>query len=412
MRFDELLERLGVDAWKARSRLKLEWAKWGWRVGRGVACTLAGCTYGLVLISPIGDHTEAAMRRVWYALRGERALVAPVMMVRVDDAAYARVNKASGEPFPRDVIADGILRIADGGARMILLDMIFRRETTPDVDKRLREALAATPSVIGRGLLLQEETGPDGKQRMNRIRLEPRRMYRESAKAVMSLKVAAGNGVVENISLGPTEGVVGTSRVPLVEPIRDIVAPDIKEPGWRDLVNYYGEPFTIPSVGLAEILDSDAESLARHFKGKVVFVGVTTTLSTGLSSLNDTFAVPVSRSRMFGVEIHATIAANLLEGSWLRRLRPEVEMMFGVTLAFVAAYITLSLRPNRGLPLVAIIGAGWLTCSYAAFSWYCYFLPAATLVCLVCPAIVALRLGLPAMRERSRRRYESGPGDT
>ncbi|MCB0325495.1 MAG: CHASE2 domain-containing protein [Bdellovibrionales bacterium] len=400
MGFDNLLERLGVDPWMAKSRLKLAWRRWGWRVARGFACALAGCGCAVIAMSPIGERTEGQLRRAWYSIRGERALVAPVTVVRIDDAAFLHANKASGEPFPRDVIAKGLRRIGDAGARMVMLDMIFRRETTPEIDSKLREALAATPSVIGRAIMAQGERDADGGKRVNRMRLEPQRLFAENAGAVMSLKVTTTNGMVESISLGAEGTLTGRAEVPLLEPLREFVNPDLGAPGWRDLINYYGGPFTVPSVGFVEVLEGDTETLARHFKDRLVFIGAMTNLSTGLASLNDTFVVPVSASRMFGVEIHTTIAANLLEKSWLKRLSPEVEAIILVALGFGVTLLLLSLRLSVAAPFVIAVAVAWLGCSYVGFSALDYFIPAGTFAVIVVPGVIALRLSVPAVLTR------------
>ena len=387
----------------ARERLKQLWNKWGWRLGRGVACTAVALFYGLLFVTPVGERSELLLRRLWYGIRGERAVTAPVMMARIDDAAYTRVNKAGVETFPRDVLAEAVMRIADAGARMIFLDFILRKETSPEADEKLRLALAHAPSVIGRTLQYKLETGPDGERIARRVELKPRRPFQDAAKMTASLHVAVSHGVVEKISLGPDDTLSGKPLVPLLGPLRTLVSPELTAPGWRDLINYYSGPFTIPSIGLMDVLDADEEELVRYFKDSAVFVGITTELGSGQGGSNDTFNVPVLGTRMFGVEIHATIAANLLDGTWLRRFGPEVEVVVGALLSFICTFILLSLRPVHGIAVLGAVTTIWLLLSYMAFAKLHHFIPGALLVVIVVPALIALRLGAPAVVARSRK---------
>ena len=403
MGLDSFLIKQGVDPWMARQRLKQLWNKWGWRLGRGAACTGAALFYGLLFVTPVGERSELLLRRLWYGIRGERAVTAPVMMARIDDAAYTRVNKAGVETFPREVLAEAVVRIADAGARMIFLDFILRKETTPEADDKLRQALAHAPSVIGRTLQYKLETGPDGERIARRVELKPRRPFQDAAKMTASLHVVVSHGVVEKISLGPDDTLSDKSLVPLLGPLRTLVSPELEAPGWRDLINYYGGPFTIPSIGLMDVLDADEDELVRYFKDRAVFVGITTQLGSGQGGSNDTFNVPVSGTRMFGVEIHATIAANLLDGTWLRRSGPAVEVVVGALLSFLLAFALLTLRPIRAVGVLGLVSTAWLLMSYMLFFKVYYFIPGALLIVIVVPALIALRLGVPAVIARSSR---------
>ncbi len=107
-----------------------------------------------------------------------------------------------------------------------------------------------------------------------------------------------------------------TSRY--LDRFRDFVRPGLPAPGRWDLINYYGPPATLPSISLARLLDDGEEVPSEYFRDRVVFIGsqAVPELARGGSG-EGLVPYPSLCEWMFGVEIHSTIAANLLDGTWL-----------------------------------------------------------------------------------------------
>lgn len=90
---------------------------------------------------------------------------------------------------------------------------------------------------------------------------------------------------------------------------------------------------------------SDAE-MKKYFGGRMVFIGATATI------LKDTFQMPLfisdvstdSESRISGVEIHATVAAMLLDGVYLHSQATQGTILTMFALTLLAALWTLLLR--------------------------------------------------------------------
>ena len=88
--------------------------------------------------------------------------------------------------------------------------------------------------------------------------------------------------------------------------------------------------------------------------------------------------------RMFGVEIHATAAANLIEGKWIRRGSVTAETL---ALGLVSVLLTLALlhaRPVRGALLVVGYAAGWGGVAFWSLQRG-VFVPGAALALVVAP---------------------------
>jgi len=82
------------------------------------------------------------------------------------------------------------------------------------------------------------------------------------------------------------------------------------DPQGRLLINYYGPPKTFPHYSVTEILARNFE--IGTFKDKVVLIGAT---AVGIYDMRNTPVSPVFP----GVEIHATVIDNILEGRFLKK---------------------------------------------------------------------------------------------
>jgi adenylate cyclase len=126
--------------------------------------------------------------------------------------------------------------------------------------------------------------------------------------------------------------------IPNAEEFYQPIATDEAGRAW---VNYYGNkasPSLIPTYEFSAVLDGTVG--AKELAGKVLFVGTTE------ETLGDNKAIPIDAS-FPGVEVNASVAANLIEASFLYQY--QYYFWFGVFLltlgAFLLYKITLRLNP-------------------------------------------------------------------
>jgi adenylate cyclase len=162
----------------------------------------------------------------------------------------------------------------------------------------------------------------------------------------------------------------------------------------RLLVDYAGPPGTIPHIPAVDVLEGRIQPEA--LRDRIVFLGAT---AEGTYDLRVT---PVSQ--VFpGVEKHANVAANILEGRALR-LPGWAGLLeaAAVTLApFLLAWILPRVRPLAGLAVAAGLVAAALASAHAAFRlgvWLPVFYPILTLA----TGVVAITGFLYATEERKR----------
>src|SRR5262249_53290556 len=102
----------------------------------------------------------------------------------------------------------------------------------------------------------------------------------------------------------------------------------LRDPASR-FIDYYGPArIGIKTVSVYQALDPDQYLPRDFFRGKIVFVGLSNPTASGPAP-KDAFLTPFTGGRgetTYGVEIHATIAANLLEGRRFELLHPGLEM--------------------------------------------------------------------------------------
>jgi CHASE2 domain-containing sensor protein len=375
-------------------RIRRDWRTVAPFIKRTLFATLFGCLPVLLISTGITEVVEPLLLRQWFNLRGRRDAPDAVTIVRLDKPAYDLVRLSTGEMYPRDRLADGIEKIADAGARLIVLDAILQRTgDNPEADQALAHALAASPSIIGRHTEEITDIDSKGDRKRRRFPVLPVEPFRSAAKAVIPLEVRLINGVVQGICLSNDRDVLSDIRVPLLAPLREFVSGDIPEPGGFDFINFYGGPSTLTSLSLAEVIGDGRPIDSNYFKDRVVFIGVASAAGAGIEAGKDTFLTSVSRSPMHGVEIHATIAANLIDQSWIRRLPAQIESLTLGLLALAISFIILSAGAVAA-PLLAVTGGVvWLGLSYYAFSELYTFVPALTLTACVFPPAVAFRWG-------------------
>lgn len=121
-------------------------------------------------------------------------------------------------------------------------------------------------------------------------------------------------------------------------------------------LNFYGQAATIPTYSFAELADAD-------LRGKIIFVGAT---ATGFGDRHAT-----SYDATFpGVELHATLAANVIEQRFLRRdaltWSGDIALaLMAATLGFLAASLD---RPLLGTLATATAFVAFAVVLQAAFS--------------------------------------------
>jgi CHASE2 domain-containing sensor protein len=265
---------------------------------------------------------------------------------------------------------------------MVMVDFVFG-SSGPSADgaNELIAALQSLPTVIG--------SYTDGDKS-----LQPLPKFQEAAKYTIKLNVLTLNKMVMLISSDRRKDAPIDERIPLIVPIEEFRREAVSIPGPLDHINFYGPPGTIENISYETLFTGDENVLAEKVKNRFVFIGLGSNYDHGVRNQHDTFITPVSTDiePMFGVEIHATIAANLLDGSYLRRLDRRLELLIMPIFALLVTYAGYL----RGALFILSANAAWGIFTYIAFAYFNLLIPCLPIFYLVLP----LQLILLGVRNR------------
>jgi len=154
-------------------------------------------------------------------------------------------------------------------------------------------------------------------------------------------------------------------------------------------INYYGPPATLPTLSYNDILSADKtgiEHLRKRIKNKAVFIGAArTTWSSQKDGFYTVFSQPDGLD-LSGVEIAATVYANLLEDTALEPVPPVISIAL-LAVCGLGACLLCFLLPT----LPAALGLAALVICYIAASGYCFDRHS-----LWPPLVIPLSLQVPA----------------
>lgn len=344
-----------------------------------------------LFFSDFSQQFETGLIDAWYSYRPSQPVPQSVTVVRVDPRSLRRLGLTPKHSIGFANLAEAIERIAAAGPKLIVLDIYFSALSSSDeVNERLMRALSSTPTVIARGIVPHIDTDLAGGQHLDLERTIPPPMFTSSAKRVLPMMVRTDrDGVVRKINLSTSISPIPLERTPLLESLREHVSPDVEQPGDDDLINYYGPPYAIPDVPIYKLLLPDETVPAEYFQNRVVFIGGVDTRNDNPDGGDDSFDTPMSHARMYGVEIHATIAQNLLDQSWIRRGNLQLEAVVQTLILGAFGMLLVDAGLTASLLVAATLFFAWAAVSCLCFSFLCFFVPGATLFGLVFPGLLA-----------------------
>ncbi|MHB8843897.1 MAG: CHASE2 domain-containing protein [Nitrospirota bacterium] len=141
----------------------------------------------------------------------------------------------------------------------------------------------------------------------------------------------------------------------------------------RMLINYRGPNKTFPMYSVSDILDRNLP--AGTFKDKIVLIGAT---AIGIYDLRVT---PYS-TNMAGIEKHASVVDNILQGDFLRRA-PDIDIPLILVFTLILGVLIPRLGARSGAALFIVLFAGYSVFVYSLFVsqgvWFSWVYPASAL---------------------------------
>jgi adenylate cyclase len=296
------------------------------------------------------EEVDLRLKDARFRLRGPVAPNSSVVVVAVDNRSVKEIGRW---PWSREVTAQLIRSLADYGAKVVAVDMVFSEPQGDAQDRALGRAVASSGNVVMGYFFRNEEQKTD-----------PRALEQIASAKVKLLRIDDGVSAVpliESPSLDANIPVVGAGaldfgffnaipdddglfrKAPLLflyngdiypslglkalgrylerEIMVDVAAFGVRSVALGPLslpvneqgalsLNYFGPTGSFTTISAADVLAGRIS--ANALKGKLVFLGTT---ETGIYDMRATPFDPA----LPGVEIHATVAADALDKRFLVR---------------------------------------------------------------------------------------------
>ncbi len=353
-------------------------------------CLLLAYIAPSIFLSDLARRADNALSDSWLRLRPAPKTPDSVTVVRIDPRSYRRMGLPPNESLSFEQIADAIQRIASADPKLIVLDIFFAKLSADEnANERLSQALASAPTAIARSVVTYIDTDRNGKRHLDLLRTVPAPLFAQNARMVVPMMLRPDNdGVVRRINLTGLDDSSPLDRTPFLAPLLSQVSPIISQPGDSDLINYYGPPYSLPDIPVYKLLQTPQEVSDEWFRDRVVFLGVVDTRKDNPVGRDDAFQTPMSATPMYGVEIHATIAQNLIDGSWIKTMPPSLTTLIQ-TLLFSGLFLVIKDASLKlAIRLYVVAAAVWLSASYVAFVALSVFVPGAFLFVALLPGLL------------------------
>lgn len=346
----------------------------------------------LLYTSPFGRTLEHSAFDSWfnveqwiYSLKNERpARPSEVVLIAMDEASFDPLGISFTQAWPRAVHGALLERLHELGAEKVVFDILFLGPTTPENDQKLAYGLSLLPTVIGAELPPRPDETESVSYYTEELQIPYEPFLEVSELGLVGYRLTDGK-VRHFFNERPSEFFPDLKSIAL-EAVEGLVR-NSDLPDDNDYIRFYGPSDTILTLSYYQVLESGSEKfnqlLSKYIKNKIVFVALKSRTETGYAQ-KDTFRVPFWGDSIYGGEIHATSAVNLLRGDWIRRADFTREIRYLSLAGFFSLVLLFSLRPIPGAVFVLGILMTWAVTAYLSFQMD-LFLPGLTLVGFILP---------------------------
>jgi adenylate cyclase len=259
--------------------------------------------------------------------------VLPITIIGVDEASFTQLGQQW--PWPRELHARLVERLAAEGAAVIAFDMIFSEEMSPGQDGKFARAIGDAHNVV----LSADHAYRETAMLRQWIRVDPLPAFL-AAGAVSGLTSAVIDADAVVRRFPDADDIFWRRVIQVLQRERPELGLAGEIPGGA-LIRHLGPTHTFPYVSYYQVLAGGDAIPPGFFQDQIVLIGRDVRASPEVGSAqSDLFATPfLGRSQLLtpGVEIQATLIENALTDRALEPMGPS--WAGGVLVAF--AILTL-----------------------------------------------------------------------
>jgi adenylate cyclase len=350
--------------------LKKVSSKWGMRV---VSLSLAFVSiFSVTLLYYTQNTFLEAFEAKTYDLRFKtlRGALVPnpdIAIIAIDEKSIGELGRF---PWTRTEYARLLDKLSEAGAKAVLFDAFFPEHESKKAD----QAFAAAARKAGNVVLATSFNFDSALNVTGSIRSIPE--LEEATSGVAHINFLPENDGVNRRSmlliddggkLMPALGLKGAMAAlgekEFVPGVFDIAVGERHIPvsgSYAMWINFTGPPGIYPHYSFSDVVNGRVNP--ELLKNKVLFVGAT---ALGVYDMR----VTPFHGNTPGVEVHATIADNIISDRFIRQggLEALVDIFFIVVLGAIAYFLTTRMRLYSALPATLLLVAGYIWISYEFF---------------------------------------------
>jgi signal transduction histidine kinase len=332
---------------------------------QAVLITISTFAATLLLASlPLFSLLELKGLDLLFRLRGPLAPPSDIVVIAIDEPSFAEISKQW--PWPRSLHARLIDQLKKAGARVIGFDILFAEPSRPEEDQVLARAIREAGNVV----LAGERSVIADRLFRHTILVDPIEPFKTTASVGIATLPIDPDGTVRRPLPVPPDLPSFASRI--VRLYLGDGRHGVGDPSQAILINHLGPPRTVKTVSYYQALKADRMLPPGIFTDKIVLIGrALQAAPEPQRTAPDLFLTPFSPnagSLTAGVEIHATIVANLLAGQMVNDLSSVVRYGLLFFLALIGSLATLRLRPLWALAATVGLSALLLVIAYGLFA--------------------------------------------
>ena len=329
--------------------------------------------------SSVASRLDYMLSDYWFRLRGSEPAPNEIVLIAMNESSYQTLGIPFNQAWPRALHARLLEKLKMAGVKRVVFDVLFLGASdNAATDSSLATAFSQVASVIG-----ADEGKLDSSYGSNFELLLPYEPFRAQADIGL-VALPEDDGYVRHFRLPQNPLDQADQILPLAFAAAKAMHQEL--PGARDLINFYGPAGHLKSYSYYQVLEESVPFPLELLKDKIVFVGLELRSDVGPEK-KDSFLTSYSgNGRHFGVEIHATASANLVQQNWIKRLSVRIEIGLLSLLLGLICILCISLGPLRSGLFSLMLIFGWLIGSFVLFQ-YNWFIPGLTVIVVFAPLV-------------------------
>jgi adenylate cyclase len=333
------------------------------------------------------ERIELAVSDQLLRILGKTSPPKNTIVIAIDEPSYRELGVGFDRPWPRALHAKLLRRLKELEVSSVSFDILFTGPSSDQaVDQELIDAFTGIPSIIGVEAIKKTIAKQGGGIVIEELD-QPYDPFREvTEQALVNLDMNTSDGFIRTFPFATSDQ---TKRYPFLSysaaGISEGDRPGLPRP--RDLIRYYGSARqNARIVSYWEMFERMSAREEASFKDAIVFVGLLLRSDTGVAQ-KDSYLSPFGGDMIFGVEVHATIAGNLLQKNWISRPSRFLELAGQSLVAGAITFLALICSPITLSITTLCIVVAWLVTSLLALKTG-FFLAGAVTILIILPLVV------------------------